>query len=413
MASKRKQYKHLEKRNANGTGSWFLDISIPKNVRHHYSGRARMRQSLKTVSIEKAIIERNRLLQEMYLHKSIADLSDFNPEASPSTAYNKAIETYSAASPEEIDNLVDEYELEHNLHSSSNQPVANHPTYFALRDMQRNDGVRRTEFGSTLLEALEMFLIKRHDLSKASVRSYKVAVNIYGPDVVISQIALSDVNHWCDRYTGSRSSVKSKLSSLSMIWDFCRNRAMVDENARNPFQGLDLSDRTASKKTEPMTPKLLQRILELAPASHHDFWRVCAMTGCRGAELASLEFQTISGDPFLKVKRSKTESGIRLIAQHPSIAEVDIDNLVSSDVVRHWLTKTRKAGLLDGYGIAGIHGCRVSFVTSLRDAGVDRRIVSALAGHSSSNVTDRYDAGVQTKVLTEAVLKLPIPWKIA
>ena len=141
MAAKRKtkKYPHLEKRTAHG--SWFVDISIVPELSHFYDGKSRLRHSLGT--------------------------KDFA----------KALDTYSAEPPEALNNLLNAYELEHNLHSSTNQPVTNHPAYFAIRQLQTY-GKHRDKFSATLAEVLTMLLAKRTDLSLSSVRSYKVVVNI-------------------------------------------------------------------------------------------------------------------------------------------------------------------------------------------------------------------------------------------
>jgi hypothetical protein len=130
MASKRKtkKYPHLEKRTAHG--SWFVDISVVPELRHFYDGKSRLRHSLGTKDLAKALVMKNQLLREIESRKAIADLSDFNPEASPSTAYSNALSKCADASPEALDGLADGYELEHDLYSASNQPVKNHPTYF-------------------------------------------------------------------------------------------------------------------------------------------------------------------------------------------------------------------------------------------------------------------------------------------
>ena len=260
MASKRnlKKYKHLEKRTPHG--SWFVDISIVPELRHLYDNKTRLRHSLKTC------------IRGLETRRAISDLTDL--ELSLSTVYTNALDQYAGASSDTLDGLADQYEQQHDLHSSSTQSVTNHPTYAALRQLQT--GEKRPEaFGETLAEVLKAFLAKRKDLSPNSVRSYKTAVSVYGPNVVISQIMLSDVNHWVDNTTGAKASIKSKLSRLSSLWDYCRNRGLVDENMRNPFQGLDVSDRTASKPTELMEPELLNLIMELSPSdAHRDFWRV-------------------------------------------------------------------------------------------------------------------------------------------
>ena len=403
MAAKRKtkKYANLEKRTANST--WFVDISLVPSIRQFYDGKTRLRHSLGTKDIRIAISKRNEILREIEGRRAVAELSDFNDQDSPSLAYTKALEAYRNEPPEVLEELEDQYELEHNLHSASKQQAKDHPVYFAMRQLQTN-GKHREEFSATLSEVLDMFLAKRTDLSESSVSSYKVAVNVYGPSTIVSTITRADVNLTVDGITGSKASIKSKLSCLSMLVEYSRNRGMFEEDARNPFDGIDLSDRKAVETTAPMTDELLNHIYSICPESHRSFYRVLAMTGARGGELASLERCEIDGNPFYRVLKSKTKSGLRVIPIHDSILDVDVTRLPKSSVVAKWLNSAKKRGLLDGYPVAGLHGCRVTFITSLRNAGVDHRIVSTLAGHSSSNITVIYDRGPEASALTQAIL---------
>jgi integrase len=409
MAAKRKskKYANLEKRTSNS--SWFMDVSLVPSIRQFYDGKSRLRHSLGTKDLKRAISKRNEILREIEGRRAVAELSDFNDQDSPSVAYTKALEAYRNEPTEVLEELEDQYELEHNLHSASKQQPKDHPAYFAMRQLQTN-GKHREEFSATLSEVLDMFLAKRIDLSESSVSSYKVAVNVYGPSTIVSTITRADVNLTVDGIEGSKASIKSKLSCLSMLVEYSRNRGMFDEDARNPFDGIDLSDRKAVEKTPIMTNELLRHIYSICPERHRDFLRVLSMTGCRGGELANLERCEIDGDPFYRVLHSKTKAGVRVIPIHQSILDVDITRLPKSSVVAKWLNNTRKKGLLKGHNEeTGLHGCRTAFVTQLKNKFVDHVIVAELAGHSSSNITDRYYAGAEMKALTAAIGLLESP----
>ena len=418
MTKKNNPHPNIKKRTP--TGCYFAEISIPPNVRHHYQGRSRMRQSLETKNLEKAIKIRNALLMELEAHKAIANLDDFDPQGlSPSQIYTNTLEHYKAASEDALDGFADAYEDANDLNSRlpdgsyPKHTVSDHPTHAALNQLQRGDEVRHEAFGITLGEVLEKFLIKRTDLKPASISSYKVAVKAFGEDIPLQTCSVQSVNAWSDSFVGGRASFRSKTSRLNMLFKFAKNRGLISPNLQSPFTDLDISDRKGSTKTIAMDTPLLTRIMELCPKAHRTFWEVASFTGARGFELQHIEPVQIDSSKFLRVLESKTDAGRRIIPVHPRIEHIDTSKLASAVNVRVWLRETRAKGRLDGLCLAKVHGTRSRFITDLRNVGIDDRSVKAIVGHAASDVTDLYDRGPSSAALTEAILKLPDPFKIA
>lgn len=348
---------HLRKRTPRG--AYFIDISVPFDVRQHYDGKERLRHSLQTRDLEKALVMRNDLLRELELHRAIANLSD--PEkSSPAKAYSSAIELYRGADDLALEGLINEYENENDLHSSSKQLKKSHPTYAALRDLQKGAGATvSAEFSPTLAEVLEAFLQRRTDLKESTINGYNSAVEKFGPTAQLASITPSSVNLWVDSIAGAKSNIKGKLISLSMLFKHAKGRGLISANQANPFIEIDLAGKAPIKKTVPTDPELLNRIISVCPPSHVNLWKVLSYTGIRSGELKHLEKLEVDGNRYYKVLESKTSSGQnRMVPIHPVIADIDIAKLPTSSVARRWLSYARGRGDLDGYSLASLHGTR-------------------------------------------------------
>jgi len=415
MPKKKKDHlHHLIKRHSSGSGSWFIEASIPESVRHNYNGAKRLRMSLKTKEVDLAIRKRDEILRQLEHFKDIANVTDYNPEGKPADVYSRTLETYATASPDAIEGLLQEYEAENDLHSNSAKLIIDHPRYLALRQLDRGDGIRRVEFGETIDKILGDFLAFRSDLSASSKNSYGVAVKAFGGHKIMASIKRSDVNRFFDTFVGGKDSVKAKLSSLSMLFIYALNRGIVNEDATNPFQNIDLSNRAVTKKTESMTPELLTRLLEVCPVEYRDFFTLFAYTGIRAAESRSLELVNVDDSKLIKVNVSKTESGKRLIPMHQNIQGIIVANLPSDIKVRSWLNKARKTGLLDGHSpLIGLHGIRTYWITRMLSVGVQERLVSQMAGHKrKQTITQYYDRPENdTKQMVESIKLLPDPFQ--
>ena len=402
---------HLRKRTPRG--AYFIDISVPPDVRHHYDGQDRLRHSLQTRDLETALVLRNELLRELDLHLAIANLTD--PEqSSPAKAYSSAIELYKGADDLALEGLVNEYENDHNLHSNSKQLKKNHPTYAALRDLQKGEGATvNADFSPTLAEVLESFLQRRTDFKESTINGYNSSVEKFGSTIQLASITPSMVNLWVDSVTGSKSNLKGKLISLSMLFKHAKGRGLISPNQANPFIDIDLAGKAPIKKTLPTDPELLSRIVEICPPSHVNLWKVLCYTGTRSGEVKHLEKVEVDGNWYYKVLESKTSNGKdRMVPVHPAIQDIDIAKLPSSSVARRWLSYARGRGDLDGYSLASLHGTRAQFITAMLSH-VPERVVAQIVGHATKSITQYYDRFDDLAALTEAILKLPDPFKTA
>jgi integrase len=402
---------HLRKRTPRG--AYFIDISVPPDVRHHYDGKERLRHSLQTRDLEKALVLRNELLRELDLQLAVANLTD-SEESSPSKTFSQALDVYKGEHPEHLENLMNDYELENDLHSNSKQQLRDHPTYAAMRQIQKGEGATvNADFSPTLSEVLESFLQRRTDLKESTINGYNSSVEKFGPTIQLASITPSMVNLWVDSMTLSKSNIKGKLIACSMLFKHAKGRGLISANQANPFIDIDLAGKAPIKKTLPTDPELLSRIVEICPPSHVNLWKVLCYTGIRSGEVKHLKKVEVDNNWYFKVLESKTSNGKdRMVPVHPAIADIELAKLPSSSVARRWLSYARGRGDLDGYSLASLHGTRAQFITAMLSH-VPERVVAQIVGHATKSITQYYDRFDDLAALTEAILKLPDPFKTA
>ena len=401
---------HLRKRTPRG--AYFIDISLPSDVRHHYDGQDRLRHSLQTRDLETALVLRNELLRELDLHLAIANQSD--PEQSSSSSiFSKALDVYKDEHPEHLESLMNDYEVENNLHSNSKQQLRDHPRYAAMRQIQKGEGATvNTDFSPTLSEVLESFLQRRTDLKEPTINGYNSSVEKFGPTIQIASITPSMVNLWVDSMTLAKSNIKGKLISLSMLFKHAKGRGLISSNQANPFIDIDLAGKAPIKKTVPTDPKLLNRIISVCPPSHVNLWKLLCYTGMRSGEVKHLKKVEVDGNWYFQVLESKTPNGKdRMIPIHAAIQDIDLSKLPTSSVARRWISYARVRGHLDGCSMASLHGTRAQFITAMLGH-VPERVVAQICGHATKSITQYYDRFDDLDALTEAIKLLPDPFKI-
>lgn len=233
--------------------------------------------------------------------------------------------------------------------------------------------------------------------------------------------------HWA---TGNR-----KITAASSYWKWLRKRAGVEGE---PWAGQSLSKGAGRPRSKrPFTDTEVLALLsgpadpELAHAM-----RVAALSGMRLEEIYRLTVADCAGGWF-NVKVSKTRAGVRRVPIHSALADI---------VARRCASRAPEAFLFGEAGPAragrersaalsqrfsqyrqplGVHdkaeGVRHSavdfhswrrwFVTSARNAGIDRATVAAVVGHEAGNLTDDTYSGGPAEALLRAcveAVRLPV-----
>lgn len=120
-------------------------------------------------------------------------------------------------------------------------------------------------------------------------------------------------------------------------------------------------------------------------------------TGLRFSELQELKPENCH-DNYIEITHAKTAAGVRIVPICDKLKDV----LPIKQVPTYRIFSYRFKALLPDHLV---HETRHTFITRLTEAGVDKRIVKAIVGHRSNDVTDIY-THVSLDVMLEAVNKL-------
>lgn len=239
----------------------------------------------------------------------------------------------------------------------------------------------------------------------------------------------------------NRVTANRKISAPSAYWRWLIRRGHATD--LNPWAGQSLAKGaergtvartkrpfTASEVTLLFAGGRLKDDVELADTMH-----VAALSGLRLDEIYRLTVADCAGGWF-NVRVSKSRAGVRRVPIHPALAELVARRSLSKPGTAFLLHEAkavkgreRSAAISKRFGryrqTVGVHereeGQRHSsvdfhsfrrwFITSARNAGIDRAVVAAVVGHEAHGMTDGVYHGGPTEALKVAcvtAVKLPL-----
>jgi integrase len=228
-----------------------------------------------------------------------------------------------------------------------------------------------------------------------------------------------------------------KITAASAYWRWLRKRAGIKAT---PWAGQSLSKgagRNVDKSKRPFADGEVVTLMgggdvdtELA-----DAMRVAALSGMRIEEIYRLAVADCAGGWF-RVRHAKTRAGVRRVPIHSALAALvarRCDGKASDAFLFHEAGpiragRERSMALSKRFGryrqMRGVHdqpaGARHSrvdfhswrrwFVTTARNAGIDRATVAAVVGHETGNLTDdTYSGGPGERLLRACVEAVRLP----
>ncbi len=447
--------KHLTRR---GGETWYAIMAVPRPLRAAV-GRANLRRSLQTTDIHVARARRHAALAEFHavLDKARgAQKRDRLTDAALSyrtwlDELNRGEPSAIAAVsniPRDVDpvryvratvaNLVDEeaddIEAEHGAATAAQfvgiargtaTPILLNMEAWLAEGGKKGPLNERTKAQYRAdLRALAAWLAKR---GIGTVEAVTKAI----AGQWITETIVSKGVHWA---TGNR-----RISAPASYWRWMQKRAGIEGD---PWRGQSLAKgparKGADKSKRPFTDAELARLLagdatpELA-----DAMRVAALSGMRLEEIYRLKVADCAGGWF-NVREAKTAAGVRRVPVHPDLAAI-VDRRREGKKPEAFLFpeagpakvgRGRSAALSKRFGRyrqdCGVHeradGARHSrvdfhsfrrwFITTARNAGIERATVAAVVGHTAQDVTDGVYRGDVAEALLRAcveAVRLPAP----
>lgn len=228
-----------------------------------------------------------------------------------------------------------------------------------------------------------------------------------------------------------------KITACASYWRWLRKRAGVDEH---PWMGQHVAkipvNRMNGQGKRPFTPEEIRALLSgKASTELADAMRVAALTGMRIDEIYRLTVADSAGGWFM-VRAGKTSASVRRLPIHSGLREIvrrrckgkagEAFLFHEAGTLRAGRERSALASKMFGRyrQTVGVHdqpeGMRQSrvdfhswrrwFVTTARNAGIDRAVVAAVVGHDTGNITDDvYHGGPADALLRACVEAVKLP----
>lgn len=283
-----------------------------------------------------------------------------------------------------------------------------------------------SDAATALVEGMKAGTIRnrsREPYKPSVVRSYESAIELrLRPEFgrcKLSALRRNDVQDYVDRLDAegaSASMIRNTLDPLRVIYRRAINR---DEVTIDPTVRLELpADR--GRRDHVATPVQAAALIDALPVEDRALWATAFYTGMRRGELRGLMWSDVdlSGSQgWISVLRgwddkqgpiaAKTAAGEREIPIIPALrgyledhkrlsqrvgealvfGRTPTEAFVPSTVRSRARTAWKRAGLEP----IGLHECRHTAASEMRDAGLDFKVISQIIGHSSIVITqDRY-----------------------
>lgn len=190
-----------------------------------------------------------------------------------------------------------------------------------------------------------------------------------------------------------------------------------------PFYRLKIPRQAPVKKISALSKKQQKQIEKAAaqPDCQYGYLTIMLLnTGLRPSELCQLhwdDFNENYGEPYLKIKKSKTENGMRIvplnqnaqeiIESQPKINKYIFNSLTGQPVTQTVLSKHNRR-LREKTGIANFNNniCRHTFATRALENGMNIKVLSKVLGHSNVAFTMTRYTDVYPDLMFEEIKRM-------
>ena len=262
-----------------------------------------------------------------------------------------------------------------------------------------NDPYRLTDM--TLAEMYEEWYKKQDGKSENTRRAYRSAWSRLAPiaGMKVQNIDRFELQSFYDRADFTKSTLKQTRDLLKMIFDYAVKRGILPISALNLHKAIEyhVSRETRYNPHSVIAKEDIQRLWQHKDDDTVKIILVFIYTGLRFSELRNLEPEHAYND-HIEIVKAKTPSGIRIVPLSDKVQSLlPIDTLPSYTAWHDDFVK-----ILPGHLP---HDTRHTFVSLMAEAGIDDRIIKAIVGHKSKDVTELY-THISLDVMMDAVNKI-------
>ncbi len=253
-----------------------------------------------------------------------------------------------------------------------------------------------------LSELFDEYMEHQDNKSDGTIKAYNTAYRKLEPlhSVKVSLIDRVTLQKFYDRLPGTVNSATNVRKLLQNLFKYAVKRGYMPTSALELHKVIDFEGKSEPKtiKRAIITEEERNHLWELSKESETaKIILFYIYTGLRYAELYELREEYCHPD-HIEIVKSKTEAGKRIVPLSDKVL-----SLLPIETVPEYTTFNKRfKEILPGHHI---HDTRHTFITMLTEAGIDKRIVRVLVGHSDRDVTDHY-THIDFSALLDAVNKI-------
>lgn len=237
--------------------------------------------------------------------------------------------------------------------------------------------------------------------SDNTLKNYRTAWSHLAP---LSYIKIKDIDRamlqqFYDDLNVSENTFRKVTQLVGMLFDYAARRGMLSQSMIQINRTLEMPSKAPShnKARSAISYDDINRLWGMIDNEYVKIALVFIYTGLRFSELYELT-PDCCHDNYIEIKQAKTPAGVRIVPICDKIKAI----LPIIDVPpRTTYARRFEKFLPDHY----IHDTRHTFITMLTEKGVDARVIKAIVGHKSNDVTDVY-THISLDVMLEAVNRL-------
>ena len=284
------------------------------------------------------------------------------------------------------------------------QYISYHKTYREAEQALRIYNEDPYTVSKTTIKELyeEWYAIQEPKKAADTLKGYRTCFKHISPlhDLKIKDIDRPTIQRFYDKLDVNACTCKKVGQLLNMLFDYAVKRGMMPSTALNLTKSVDIPDKVVKHQAprSAINKRDIEKLWELKDLN--PFARMTLVyiyTGLRFSELYDLKPENCH-ENYIEITHAKTPSGVRIVPLSDKVLSLlPIDKVPPRTTFdRHY----RK--LLPDHVI---HDTRHTFVSLMTEAGVDSRIIKAIVGHKSNDITDVY-THISLDVMIDAVNKL-------
>lgn len=248
----------------------------------------------------------------------------------------------------------------------------------------------------------EWYALRENDKADGTLKGYRTSYKHLSAlhDMKIQDIDRDLLATVYENMDVNKITFRKVTQLVNMVFDHAFKRGILPINARYMNKAIVLPNKQEKhrKPRTTFTKDEINRLWELKDVNEYaKIILVYIYTGLRFSELYNLDPSDCHND-YIEIRNAKTKAGNRIVPLSDKVKSLlPIIKVPSRNALERHLQKI--------YPDHQIHETRHTFVTMLTEKGVDPRIIKAIVGHATNDVTDVY-THISLNVLLEAVNKI-------